>query len=134
MATLDFDVDEFIFNESAMADVLREGTKMLMNDVKKNAKVMLSENKGYMNSGKYMNSRLISDMRMRIYKTKGYGKITFEGTQHPGWGKNPVRNNEVAFVNEYGAPGRSMNARPFMLKSCVELRSDEIEALEKLIK
>ena len=134
MATVDFVVDEFIFDESALEQVLTEGTRMLMEDTKKNAAQMLSENNGYMNSGKHTGKppRLTSSMKMKINLQKGEGRLTFTGTQNEGWGK-PVRNNEVAFVNEYGAPGRGMKARPFMLKSCVELKSDEIKAIEKLI-
>lgn len=137
MASVDFVVDEFIFNEAALRDVIEEGSKMLIEDVKKNAQTMLKANNGYMNSGKYTGdpALLTRNMGLKINVAKGEGKITFKGTQKTGWAKKPKpkRNNEIAFINEYGAPGRSMNARPFMLKSCVELRSDEIKALEKLI-
>lgn len=140
MAEVDFTVDEFIFNEDALKEVLEEGTRMLLNDTKKNAELLLTPNRGYMNSGEYASGKkggnrleLTSNMKMKINVAKSEGRITFQGTQNKGWGK-PVRNNEVAFINEYGAPGRSMGARQFMLKSCVELRSDEIEALKDIIK
>lgn len=135
MASVDFVVDEFIFNEAALKDVIEEGSKMLIEDVKKNAQTMLKANNGYMNSGKYTGdpALLARNMGLKINVAKGEGKITFKGTQITGWSKKPKRNNEIAFINEYGAPAREMAARPFMLKSCMELRSDQIKALEKLI-
>jgi len=137
MATVDFTVDEFVFNESAMEKILQEGSKMLMEDTKKNAALLLTPNRGYMNSGKYTGHPplITQNMKIKINVAKGEGKITFEGTQRTGWAKKPKpkRNNEIAFINEYGAPGRSMPARQFMLKSCVELRSDEISAIDDII-
>lgn len=42
-------------------------------------------------------------------------------------GKKTVRNAEIAFINEYGAPKRNIRARP-ALKSAIEKTEDEAAA------
>lgn len=125
MAISNYSLDGFEFNEAALEGILKEGTEKLLEDTRRNAQSMLKENRGYMNSGQYAVGDIANSAVIKKIDTKKKeGVITFEGTISFGhWGK-PVRAAEVAFINEYGAPGRRFPARPFMLKSCVELDID----------
>ncbi|MDE6880185.1 MAG: hypothetical protein K2P20_02380 [Oscillospiraceae bacterium] len=47
-------------------------------------------------------------------------------------GKKTVRNAEIAFINEYGAPKRNIRARP-ALKSAIARKEDEAAAAGKKV-
>ena len=125
MARSRYSLDEFEFNEDVIDKILKEGTEKLLEGAKNNSRQMFSENRGRMTSGRYAQGDVSSAAYIKEINTvKKEGVITFKGTiSHGHWGK-PVRAAEVAFINEYGAPGRRFPARPFMLKSCVELDID----------
>lgn len=47
-------------------------------------------------------------------------------------GKKSVRNGEIAFINEYGAPGRGIAARPAISTANKKKEKEAVEAGEKV--
>lgn len=47
-------------------------------------------------------------------------------------GKHSVRNAEIAFINEYGAPGRHIAARPAISAANAKKEKEAVEAGEKV--
>ena len=62
--------------------------------------------------------------------------ITFGGTRIRGHPKtktfSKVRNAEVAFINEYGAPARGIMPRPFIRDANEECADEAVEAAENV--
>lgn len=146
MADIKFTFDEFVFDSSVIHNILVDGTKQLQKETEENMDKMISKPGGWGASGKYYKTdpagSIRKTMKRKISSAKAEGVITFEGVQHLHQ-KKPVRNAEIAFIVEYGAPRRKgkngqvgFPARPFMWKTVSEFRSDEIaeKYIDQLIK
>ena len=70
-------------------------------------------------------------------RADGYAAyVTFNGTRADGWCGTVRRVAEVAFVNEYGAPGKRPGghpARPFIQKAIDKHESEIVEAIENAL-
>lgn len=51
---------------------------------------------------------------------------------HPEAGEKRIRNGEIAFINEYGAPGRGIEARPAIMAATAKNEQKTVDAGERV--
>lgn len=67
-----------------------------------------------------------------VKKTRGGGAISIYPQGERKRGKKRVRNAEIAFINEYGAPGRGIVSRPAIAAANARAEKRAVEAGEKV--